>query len=427
MRLPIIETVQEALGFGAKGFDTVARLAWLPLLLAMLFTFAVPYLLISIIANEPVSLSQIPSYIVWPLLWQNMGSVFEQNPDALFAVGGILFVLLAILYSSFYVPLQRYAATGERPHTASFDVPFSIRHLQVIGAMLAGGYGLYVATQVPFFYAMTGLAAMATQTIEQMNVSFPDPDSLHTVVFAAPDEIVKHSFPKYLIIGLNWVILPITLYMAIRLFMWPAFIAAKDPGEKAHSFARAWNISKGWNGLRMLLAAFILYGLLWVLGTLLNGDIVAFAYGLVQQERPGLPFKNFADMFNIATMSLAQFMNTMFGIGDVPLFETASFQVLIWARMLLFLFVNLGLMILSIGIWTGFAGSIYRRYIVDASVLEMADKPPLKVEAKTYQHAALASAVVGTTMLAEPAPDQTDETQIGLAVAEIQHPIIPRL
>ena len=394
MRLPIIETVHEALGFGAKGFETVARISWLPLLLTTLFIFSFPYFFLSVLTEQSITLTQIPPFAVWGVVWQNLGAILQRDPDILFLFALGFVAVLAILYSSFYVPLQHYAATGHRPEDHSYDVPFSLRHLQVIGATLVGGYGIFFALQWPFEQAIGALQLLAEQTSPKLTIIFPDNESLHT--FTRTEEMVtKHGFATPAITALTWGAIGLMAYFGMRLFMWPAFIAAKHPGEKAHSLSRAWGVTKGWNGLRALFAGFILFLLVQFVGQLLNGDIIGVFYKYMPfLERPAylipctyqsvgqcLPFQNITNMLNDGTVAVARFIFTLNGITETNMYESAAFQTLLIVRSLLLLLINTGFFMLAIGVWMGFAGSIYRRYIGDEKEEEVLLGSETKFEA----------------------------------------------
>ena len=204
MTLRILSVAGEALNFGLRRMETIARVAWLPAVLIMLLQLAVVFSLLSVVAERPITFTDIQSFTAAEhILANNLERGFSTNPVAMMSIlGGALFLHMALV-ASFMAPLIRLAATGEEPSPGVVRLLFgpdalrfllaSILPIGLVSVMLAApalAMGFYVAKYI---------FAALSQTV----VTFPDVDSLHTVKLATRAQIDgEGGFLSYLQFGL---------------------------------------------------------------------------------------------------------------------------------------------------------------------------------------------------------------------------------
>lgn len=266
IRLPVFETVHEALGFAVTRYETALRLTWLPIALLFLYDVAAP-----------------------PVFDQAMGAVPSGDAGALGRLGveAFFFVLVPLLVTALYMaPLVRLAATGEAPDHRTMPTRLGAGYLPFVLGSLASLGGIFVVSTWPLTKALTWLSGFVAD-LSRREVAVFEEGSLHaveTVPAMSDDALTILEGVPTLAFGLATVF---SLYVWLRLFPLPFFWAGKQRGEGWSVLGRTFTASSGTNLFRLAVIALILWCTALVMSGLLEGFTVPFgAYGL---DVPGLP------------------------------------------------------------------------------------------------------------------------------------------
>ncbi len=215
VQLDMVGVTQDALGFAARRFDDILRIAWFPLLLVALA----------------------------PLVWHHL-MVGGASRAVVIALSLVTPVLLTATYM---VPLTRMAATGEVGSFSSLRFQFGMPQIRFV---LVGLLSVFAALLVAVGPTSIGVSVAEAwiQDVEVQQIFVFDEGSLHggqvNVLFA--DVTPVRDFQLFL----NWVLTPLVLtYIGVRLFLWPFAIAAGTASPLMVSL----RASAGGNGLRILL------------------------------------------------------------------------------------------------------------------------------------------------------------------------------
>ncbi len=182
MGLRIFPVVGEALNFGGRRMETIARVAWLPLLLSMIASMAAVFAMLSVIAGKLITFADIPGFFAaQSLVAKYAAKGFENDPQAMWTITLASVIVQTLLTASFMAPLIRYAGLGEKPARGFIRAPFGADQLRFVVSSIFGF--LFVAVLVfgpvaaASFYALKYIVAAMSQTM----AVFPDPASLHTI------------------------------------------------------------------------------------------------------------------------------------------------------------------------------------------------------------------------------------------------------
>lgn len=217
MGLRIFPVVGAALHFGGRRMETIARLAWLPLLLTMIATMATVFAMLSVIAERLITFEDIPTFLnAQQLAVRNAARGFQNNPEAMWTITIASIAAQTMLTASFMAPLIRYAGLGEKPAPGVIRAPFGPDQIRFIVSSIFGL--LFVAVLVfgpvaaASYYTLKYVVAALSQTV----ASFPDPNSLHTIeITTAADEIAAQ--------GRNWIYeraIPLSGAAPVALLFW---------------------------------------------------------------------------------------------------------------------------------------------------------------------------------------------------------------
>ncbi len=191
MGLRTFSVMGEALNFGGRRMETIARVAWLPLVLSMLATMAAVFAMLSVIAGQLITFSEVPSFLnAQTLAVSRAATGFERDPGAMWAITIASVVAQTLLTASFMAPLIRYAGLGEKPAPGFIRAPFGPDQLRYVVSSLFGllfvGVMVFGPLAAASFYTLKYVAEALSQTL----ATFPDPQSLHTIeIVKASDEI----------------------------------------------------------------------------------------------------------------------------------------------------------------------------------------------------------------------------------------------
>ncbi|WDI31424.1 hypothetical protein PUV54_15850 [Hyphococcus flavus] len=182
MGLRIFPVIGDALNFGGRRLETIARVAWLPMVLILVANMVAIFGYLSVIAGRLITFEDIPSFLsAQQLVGQHAARGFENNADAMWAITAGNIIVQTLLAASFMAPLIRYAGLGEKPSPGVIRAPFGPDQLRFI---VAGIFSfLFVAVLVfgpiagASYYSLKYIVEALAQTV----ATFPDPNSLHTI------------------------------------------------------------------------------------------------------------------------------------------------------------------------------------------------------------------------------------------------------
>lgn len=182
MGLRIFSVVGEALNFGFRRMETIARVAWLPVILLMIVNMVTVFAYLSVIAERLITFTDLSNYTVAQQTFMRLAATgFSKSPQEMWLITGVNLTLSWILISSYMAPLIRYAGLGEKPAPGAVRAPFGADQLRYIGSSILSFLFVAVLVFGPIagatYYVMKYIADALSQTI----ATFPDPSSLHTI------------------------------------------------------------------------------------------------------------------------------------------------------------------------------------------------------------------------------------------------------
>ncbi|MEO1251743.1 MAG: hypothetical protein AAFW81_05285 [Pseudomonadota bacterium] len=213
----MFSTIGEALNFGGRRLDLIARVAWLPVLLLLIVNMASVFAYLSIIAGRGVTFTDVTTFFNAESLLQRFAAQgWARSPGQMAGVTAISLFLQTILVASFMAPLVRYAGLGERPAPGLFRAPFGVDQLLFIVAgaasFMIGFFIVMLPIAATSFYVMKYIVEAMSQTM----ASFPDPESLHTIEIVSSGKGIIES-------GAAWVFdlaLPIAAAAPFAVIVW---------------------------------------------------------------------------------------------------------------------------------------------------------------------------------------------------------------
>ncbi|MCQ8185137.1 hypothetical protein [Parvularcula maris] len=246
LRIELTHAVQDGLGFAVSRFGQALRVAWLPL---------------ALMSGAQIGL---------PMVWDDGPGTFS----FLLTQTGIVLLFQAIIM----VPLVRMAAYGMPPHHRSLHLAFGKRELQyLLAAVLSVGLTAFVVTG-----AISGLGQLLDQfasTQELRTAYFFEEGSLHA---GRSNLLYPEGYPlRRLAPALGFMGAVVVLYVSVRLYLYPAFIAAGI----SRPLRRALELSGGANTISLFLllalSAAAMWGVFFAVG-LLAGFASIIAGGVIR-------------------------------------------------------------------------------------------------------------------------------------------------
>ncbi|WP_375202647.1 hypothetical protein [Hyphococcus sp.] len=217
MELRIFSVMGEALHFGGRRLETIARVAWLPLVLSMVATMAAVFAMLSVIAGRLITFSEVPTFInAQTLVVQNTAAGFQNDPAAMWMIMGANLAAQTLLTASFMAPLIRYAGLGEKPARGFVRAPFGPDQVRFVVSSLFGLFFVGVLVFGPLAAASYYTLKYVAEALSQTLATFPNPDSLHTIeINKASDQIAAA--------GREWIYnraIPLSGALPVALLFW---------------------------------------------------------------------------------------------------------------------------------------------------------------------------------------------------------------
>jgi hypothetical protein len=186
MALKPFSVIGEALQFSMRRFETVFRVAALPLSLLLIFNMAATFGYLSV-ANE-----RIITFHDVAAAGANWGQVAQLGANAaqkglaaasrpIWAIYGASLLINLILVSSFMAPLIRYAGLGERPAPGVMRLPFGADQLRFLMAGVLSTLIFLLVVYAPISFATFSIIGFISQAMTTPFAHFPNPESLHTI------------------------------------------------------------------------------------------------------------------------------------------------------------------------------------------------------------------------------------------------------
>jgi hypothetical protein len=182
MGLRIFPVIGDALNFGGRRMETIARVSWLPIVLLLIANMAAIFGYLSIIAGRVITFEDIPTFLTaTQLSTQHAARGFENNAAGMWAITAGITVLQTVLVASFMAPLIRYAGLGEKPAPGFVRAPFGPDQIRfIISSILS-----FLLVAVLVFGPIAGASYYAlkyiVEAMAETRAVFPDPESLHTI------------------------------------------------------------------------------------------------------------------------------------------------------------------------------------------------------------------------------------------------------
>ena len=217
MGLRIFPIVGEALNFGGRRMATIMRVAWLPVCLLLIVNMATIFAYLSVIAERVITFSDMGTlFAAQNALSRFAARGWTNNFEAMAAITAGNMALQAILISSFMAPLTRYAGLGEKPADGLVRLAFGPDQIRYIAAGIFSFLFVAMLVIAPMiaasFYALKYIVAAMSETM----VSFPDPESLHTIELVTVGETLVSN-------GAAWIVnlaIPATVVAPFAFILW---------------------------------------------------------------------------------------------------------------------------------------------------------------------------------------------------------------
>ena len=199
--------VGDALQFSTRRFETVMRVAALPLTLLLIFNMAATFGYLSIANGRVITFTDVAAAgVSWGQATQiaaraaqsGLASMSKEIWTIYLASG----VVNAILVASFMAPLVRFAGLGERPAPGLLRLPFGLDQLRFLMAGILSFLIFLLVVYAPISIATFSVIGFISQAMTVPYASFPDAESLHTIdVVAGADAFGVRWLHQYQVWG----------------------------------------------------------------------------------------------------------------------------------------------------------------------------------------------------------------------------------
>ncbi|MEM8935448.1 MAG: hypothetical protein AAGC77_03480 [Pseudomonadota bacterium] len=182
MTLRIFPVVGEALHFGSRRFETIMRVAWLPVILLLILNMATVFAYLSVIAGRPITLIDFNSLLqAERTLARFAARGWSQNPEMMGIITFASLSLQAVMIASFMAPLIRLAGLGVEPRPGFARFVFGADQIRFIVASILNALVVGLIVFAPMSIAALFLIGGIIDALSQTFASFPNENSLHTI------------------------------------------------------------------------------------------------------------------------------------------------------------------------------------------------------------------------------------------------------
>jgi len=207
MALKPFSVVGDALQFSMRRFETVMRVAALPLALLLIFNMAATFGYLSVANKRLITFADVAAAGV---SWGRATQIAAQSAQAglasmsreIWTIYIASALVNAILVASFMAPLVRYAGLGERPAPGLLRIPFGFDQIRFLMAGFLSFLIFLLVVYAPISFATFSIIGFITQAMTVPFAQFPDPQSLHTIdVITGADAFGVRWFHQYQVWG----------------------------------------------------------------------------------------------------------------------------------------------------------------------------------------------------------------------------------
>lgn len=194
MKLRILSVTGGALNFGARRMEAIMRIAWLPVVLLLVFNMASVFATLSIANNRLITFADLAQGVSYNrvVLASQMALVegLVNMSAPIWAVFLATLTINTILVAAFMAPLIRYAGLGERPAPGVVTLAFGADQVRYIVASAAGILFTVIFVYAPIGAAVYWVTGSVFDALSQLYVSFPNPESLHTIELVSAQDVL---------------------------------------------------------------------------------------------------------------------------------------------------------------------------------------------------------------------------------------------
>lgn len=194
MKLRMFSVLGEALNFGLRRMETIMRVAWLPVVLTLIFNMASVFAVLSVANNRLITFADLARGIPYQKAIEISAQALEKGlltgSVPMWTVYGVTIFVSTILISSFMAPLIRFAGLGERPSPGIVKLAFGPDQIRYILATLIGLFVTIMLVYAPIGFAALWVLQYIIDALSQTFVSFPNPESLHTIELVSAREVL---------------------------------------------------------------------------------------------------------------------------------------------------------------------------------------------------------------------------------------------
>lgn len=186
MALRAFSVVGESLNFSARRFETVLRVAALPLVLLLIFNMAAAFGYLSVANGRLITFHDVAiAGASWGQVAALAGNAASRglmgSSVPIWTIYAASLIVNLILVSSVMAPLIRYAGLGEKPAPGLVRAPFGPDQLRFIVASLLSLVLSAVVIYAPIGVATFIIIGLISTAVSTPYAHFPDQNSLHTI------------------------------------------------------------------------------------------------------------------------------------------------------------------------------------------------------------------------------------------------------
>ncbi|MBD0427578.1 hypothetical protein [Aquisalinus flavus] len=268
MRINFYRSVTDAWGFAVHRFSLIARLAWFPVLLIIMMSLLLPYVLLTILNGQVVTITDISLADAATAIAKNQALLWEQHFGTMLALNVLSYVFSTLMYASFLVPLIRYTARGIEPSHRSVVLHIGPRHFKFLGATLLTVGSIFLLLWMPVMISTFFIDSHVADAMNTKYAVFPDADSLHSVEIVSG---LESALGFALLKGVLRIVAVVSvLYFSLRFFAVPFFAGVREKGDSYHSIKASWALTRSWNAAKLACGLLVLGIAILIVTYLLN-------------------------------------------------------------------------------------------------------------------------------------------------------------